>query len=80
MIRTQVYLSEQDRQALRELSDSTGKPMSELIREAIDLLVRRSGYAGKKAVLRSLAGIWRDRTDLPDFEAVREEWERGQGR
>ncbi|MBN1433434.1 ribbon-helix-helix domain-containing protein [Candidatus Fermentibacterales bacterium] len=80
MIRTQVYLTERERQALRELSRSTGKPMSQLIREAIDSVVRRTGHSGRREVLRSLAGIWRDRDDLPYFREVREEWERGLGR
>jgi hypothetical protein len=27
-------------------------------------------------VLQKTAGIWKDRTDLPDFDKIRSEWDR----
>lgn len=39
MIRTQIYLTEQEQIALRGLSSKTGKTQSQLIREAIDRLL-----------------------------------------
>jgi hypothetical protein len=80
MIRTQVYLTEKERRALREMSAATGRPFSELIREAVDLLVRHTGNAGRKALLESCAGMWRDRESVPDPGVLRDEWERGIGR
>jgi hypothetical protein len=39
MIRTQIYLTEQQRFALNKLSSKSGKKQSELIREAVDTLI-----------------------------------------
>ena len=41
MIRTQIYLTEQQRAELSILSEIQGKKQSELIREAIDILIER---------------------------------------
>jgi len=30
----------------------------------------------KEEILQEAAGIWKDRADLPDFEAIRAEWDR----
>jgi hypothetical protein len=80
MIRTQIYLTERERRALREMSAATGKPFSELIREAVDLLVRHTGNAGRKALLERCSGMWRDMEAVPDPAVLRSEWERGMGR
>lgn len=42
MIRTQIYLTEQEQTALRGLSSKTGKTQSQLIREAIDRLITQA--------------------------------------
>ena len=77
MIRTQIYLTEQERTALGVLSVATGKAQSEIIREAVDDFIARSGKAHREAVLDRAAGLWKDRDDLPDFHAVRQGWDRG---
>lgn len=77
MIRTQIYLTEQEKSALGALSATTGKPQSELIREAIDGLIAKFGSASREAALDAAAGIWKDRRDLPDFVALRKQWDRG---
>ena len=76
MIRTQIYLTEQERDALRVLSAESGKKQSELIREAIDNLIAKSGETYRQAVLDRVAGIWKDRKDLPDFSELRSKWDR----
>jgi len=76
MIRTQIYLTEEERTALSDLSSATGKPQSELIREAVDHFVAQSSPARRKAILASAAGMWKDRQDLPDFNALRKQWDR----
>ncbi len=78
MVRTQVYLTERQRKALAALAKAGGKKQSELIREAIDYLIDQSSYRHKQAVLQEVAGIWKDRTDLPDFDMMRSEWDRNQ--
>jgi Arc/MetJ-type ribon-helix-helix transcriptional regulator len=78
MVRTQVYLTEQQRDELASITKTLGKKQSELIREAVDQLIDRAGSGRRDVVLREAAGIWKDRTDLPDFKAVRAEWDRNQ--
>lgn len=76
MERTQIYLTTHQRDELNAIAKSSGKKLSELIREAVDSLIDRMGRDHKKEVLRKTAGMWKDRKDLPDFEAIRTEWDR----
>lgn len=76
MVRTQIYLTQEQRDELTALAQTSGKKQSELIREAIDRLLDQAGSGRREAVLREVAGIWKDRTDLPDFGSLRTEWDR----
>jgi len=76
MVRTQIYLTDQQRDELSTLAKRSGKKQSELIRDAIDHLLHQSGHGQREAALREAAGMWKGRTDLPDFEATRAEWDR----
>ena len=76
MVRTQIYLTERQRDELAAIAKSAGKKQSELIREAVDRLIDHASRSRREAVLREAAGIWKDRTDLPDFKATRAEWDR----
>jgi len=76
MVRTQIYLTEQQRAELVSISKAMGKKQSELIREAVDRLIEQTGHSRREVILRETAGIWKDRTDLPDFTATRSEWDR----
>ena len=76
MVRTQIYLTEHQRDELAAIAKAKGKKQSELIREAVDRLIDQSGRIRRAAVLREAAGIWKDRRDLPDFETTRAEWDR----
>ena len=76
MVRTQIYLTERQRDELAAIAKSAGKKQSELIREAVDHLIDQSGRSRREAVLRAAAGVWKDRTDLPDFKSMRAEWDR----
>jgi len=76
MIRTQIYLTELQRSELAAISQTFGKKQSELIREAVDSFIAKAGHSRRKIVLREAAGIWKDRSDLPDFKAIRAEWDR----
>jgi len=76
MIRTQIYLTERQRDEMVAISKGTGKKQSELIREAIDLFIDRVSPKQREAILSQAAGIWKDRKDLPDFKAMRTEWDR----
>jgi len=76
MVRTQIYLTEDQRDELAAIAKTVGKKQSELIRDAIDLLIDQAGSSHRELVLRQAAGIWKDRTDIPDFKAIRGEWDR----
>ena len=76
MVRTQIYLTEHQRTELAAIAKTAGKKQSELIREAVNLLIDQTGVNRRKVVLRKAAGIWKDRTDLPDFKTTRVEWNR----
>jgi hypothetical protein len=77
MIRTQIYLTEEERSALNTLSIQMGKKQSELIREAVDNLISKYSQSRRQKILDRVAGIWKDRDDLPDFEKLRKDWDRG---
>lgn len=53
-----------------------GKKQSEIMGEAIDRFIDQTGQEQRKAALREASGIWKYRNDLPDFRAIRSEWER----
>ena len=76
MRRTQIYLTEQERDALSSISTQVGKKQSELIREAVDELIARYSDSRRQAILDRVAGMWKERDDLPDFGKLREEWDR----
>jgi len=76
VVRTQIYLTEHQRDELAAIAKTVGKKQSELIREAVDRLIEEEGRLKRETVLRRAAGIWKDRTDLPDFKKTRAEWDR----
>ena len=76
MVRTQIYLTEKEQAALRNLARQTGKKQSELIRRAIDDFIDRYQPRERLAMLQQARGMWKDRDDLPDFQALRREFDR----
>lgn len=76
MVRTQIYLTKHQRDELAAIAKAAGKKQSELIREAVNRLIDQLGCGRREEVLRKAAGIWKDRSDLPDFKATRAEWDR----
>lgn len=71
MIRTQVYITEQEKKMLAQLSKETGESKSTLIREAIALLCKfkRKKSDDFAASIQATAGSWKD-NDF-DFVALR---------
>jgi hypothetical protein len=76
MVRTQIYLTPEEQQGLRALSRRTGLSQSELIRQAVDTLLAGEQAHDRNALLRQARGLWRERSDLPDFTTLRRELDR----
>ena len=76
MVRTQIYLTEDQRAEIAAIASQSGKRQSEVIREAVDRLIEQKSRGRREAILRAAAGIWRDQTDLPDLDALRRGWDR----
>lgn len=76
MIRTQIYLTDAQREKLTAIAKKMELNQSELIRRAIDRLIDQTSDIQRKSILMEAAGIWKNRADLPDFRAVRSEWDR----
>lgn len=76
MVRTQIYLTENEISALDMLAVRKGKKRSELIREAIDSLIEKYNANRRQRVLKRVAGMWKDRDDLPDFNEIRRSMDR----
>ena len=76
MVRTQIYLTEGQRAEIAAIASESGKRQSEVIREAVDRFIEQKSRGRREEILRETAGIWRDRTDLPDLDALRSGWDR----
>ena len=76
MVRTQIYLTEDEKETLQSISKETGKTQSELIRTAIERFIIEFEPRDRLSLLRQARGIWRDRTDLPDLRELRRELDR----
>jgi Arc/MetJ-type ribon-helix-helix transcriptional regulator len=76
MVRTQVYLTEEQERGLKRLAASTGRKQSELIRAAVEDYIAEHQPEDWKRALEACFGMWADRDDVADLhERTREEWE-----
>ncbi|MGE5340915.1 MAG: CopG family transcriptional regulator [Candidatus Omnitrophota bacterium] len=58
------------------MAKQKGKKKSQLIREAIDNLLEKNDAYNRRMIRDRVAGIWKDREDLPDFSALRKSLDR----
>lgn len=73
MVRKQIYLTPEQDRLLAVRAAQMGCTQSEVIRSAIDLALDEHVRGARDTILREAAGIWRDRGDLPAFDALRSE-------
>jgi predicted DNA-binding protein len=77
MVRTQIYLTDEQKRRLERLALASGRKQSAMIREAIDGYLVKQEPADWKAAFEAVRGMWADRADLDDFvRDLRSEWER----
>lgn len=77
MLRTQVYLTDDQDRGLKQMAAATGKKQSELIREAVDGYLAESKPDDWREALEAVRGMWADRDDLDDLvRDLRSGWER----
>jgi predicted DNA-binding protein len=77
MVRTQIYLTDEQKRQLAQLAAASGKRQSEMIREAIDGYLAEREPKDWKEAFEAVRGMWAERDDLDDFvRDLRAEWER----
>lgn len=76
MSETEIKLTEQERNALQEIAQQSGKTESQLIHEAVNHFISEFQKKDRRLFMQKARGIWRDRRDLPELEELRREWNR----
>jgi predicted DNA-binding protein len=77
MERTQIYLTREQREALKTIAKRSGQSLSEIIREAIDAYIVWHREMDRRELMHRAVGMWTDRDDLPEFfEELRREGNR----
>jgi hypothetical protein len=76
MVRTQIYLTEEEQGKIRGISAKMGKPQSHIIREAIDQYIIKYVPSARKMILSKAKGLWKDRKGKIDLDTMRREYNR----
>ena len=76
MIRSQIYLTEDERNSLKSISKETGRTQSDLIREAVDSLIKKIKKKNSTEKRQEAFGIRKDRDDYPNIRELRNEFDR----
>ena len=77
MVRTQIYLTDEQQRGLERLAAITGRRKSDLIRRALDRYLAEHQPKDWKDALEAVRGMWADRDDLDEFVSdLRAGWEK----
>lgn len=77
MRRTQIYLDEKEDSQIQRIANNENRSKSDVIREAIDSYLIQKDKSTRNKRLTEAFGMWSERNDLPDFDRLREEFDRG---
>lgn len=72
----ELVLDDAQTAAIREMSQATGKSPEVLLQEGLELRAERARLDRRRERFARAFGMWKDRTDLPDFAALRRELDR----
>jgi len=75
MVKTQIYITENEQRHLDEISSRSGLKKDDLIRNAIDDLIARSAAMPRLDKMRKCRGLWQER-GKSDFQKIRHEVEK----
>lgn len=76
MIRTQIYLTEEENTSIARLCQMLGNGKSEIIRQAIDEFIHRRDTINRLKELQAARGMWADHPNLPDARTMRSSFDR----
>jgi len=76
MIRTQIYLTEEEKAQLEIIALTRGVKQSELIREAVDELIEKYTPSQRLTLIKQARGLWKNRQDLVALRDLRSGWSR----
>jgi hypothetical protein len=76
MLKAEIDFTEQELNALQDISLRTGKSQEQLIREAVDHFIAEFQNKDRKSLMQRARGMWKERQDLPNLEDLRREWDR----
>ena len=71
MIQTQIYLTEREKEQLEIIALTRGVKQSELIREAVDELIKKYTPSQRLTRIQQARGLWKNRQDLPTLRDLR---------
>lgn len=76
MLTAQITLNDNESQVIHDITEHTGKSLEDILHEAVHQFINRVTSQNRLFLLRQARGMWKDRDDLPDFEILRQEWDR----
>lgn len=76
MVKSQIYLTEEENSSITRLSRLLGSGKSQIIRQAIDEFILKRETSKRLNALREARGMWAERTEIPDLRAQRESFDR----
>ncbi len=63
MERTQIYLTREQKKALKTIAAQKHAPLAEVVREAVELYISKQKPSATERIGRA-RGLWKDRKDL----------------